>query len=173
MNLASARLVLRPRGRLETLDLAFRYVLRDGGGLGRLALSTLLPAFLITAAARALSDWSWWVIWALALTLGTLGSGVFTVAAGRLLFEREVEAAAILSAYASRLPAYLGALFPSRALIALGTVVVVLGVVAWTRFAYVAEAVLLERVPARRALSRSATLARGADDTLSVLDFCF
>src|SRR4029077_12136090 len=75
-----------------------------------------------------------------------------------------------LAAFAKRLPTYLSAILTARLLILLGSLLVVPGLVAWIRSAYVAEAVLLEQVPARRALSRSAWLSRtGSDDALGTL----
>jgi hypothetical protein len=171
MNLTQARIVLRPRFRLESMDLGFRYVLGEARRpFAVLALVTLVPAFLVTAGLRWRFGWSWWVIWGIALVLGSLVSGVFTVAAGRLLFERTVAPRAILAAFAERLPTYVGALFIARTLTLAGWMVVIPGLFAWIRYAFVAEAVLLERVPSQRALSRSAWLSRsGGDDALGVL----
>jgi hypothetical protein len=154
------------------MDLAFRYVLGADGRItyGWLALATLLPSFGVTAWARFGLGWSWWGVWALALALGTFLSGVFTVAAGRMLFDRAATPRAILGAYAGRLPTYLAAMIASRGLTLLGWFLMVPGLLAWMRFAFVSEAVLLEQVPARRALARSSWLSTvGADDVLGAL----
>lgn len=172
MNLSDARIVVRPRARLESMDLAFRYVLAADSRItyGWLALATLLPAFAATAWARWAMGFTWWGVWALALGLGTFVSGVFTVAAGRMLFDRAATPRAILGAYATRLPTYLAAMVAARVLTLLGFSLVVPGFLAWLRFAFVSEAVLLEQVPARRALTRSSWLSTvGADDILGAL----
>jgi hypothetical protein len=164
MNLAEARIVVRPRGRLESMDLAFRYVLGDARPVfGRLALVTLLPAFGVSLLLRAWLDWSWGWVWLIALTLGSIASGAFTVASGELLFERTVTARKILQLFAARFVPYTTALALSRFLTALGSLLLVPGVVAAIRYSYVAETALLEKVPVRRALSRSTVLSGDAD----------
>jgi hypothetical protein len=171
MNLAEARIVLRPRFRLESIDLGFRYVFGQARRpMAVLALLTLLPAFLVTSSVRWALQWSWWSVWVIALTLGSLASGVFTMAAGRLLFERTVAVRGLLIAFARRLPTYMAALFTARLLTLLGASLVIPGLFAWIRYSYVAEAVLLEQVPVRRALSRSGWLSRsGSDDVLGTI----
>jgi hypothetical protein len=153
---------------LELLDLAFRYVLGDArGSIAVLAAIALSPMLGLAVCARAVWHWSWWQVWVLTFALGAVTSGVFTVASGRLLFERTLDVRRVLRDYAARLPAFVSALVASRALIALGSLIVIPGFLAWMRYAYIAEAVLLEQVPVRRALSRSALLSReGNDDGL-------
>jgi len=161
MNLTDARIVLRQRGRLEIMDLAFRYVLGDARGpLASLALLSILPVFAAIVAARVLFDLPWWLVWALALALGTLVSGIFTVASGNMLFERTLDVRAVLRDYRRRFPHFLIAIVSSRLLVALGSLLVVPGIIAWVRHVHVGEAVLLERVPLRRVFSRSASLSR-------------
>jgi hypothetical protein len=160
MNLADARIVLRPRGRLEIMDLAYRYVFGDARAMAFLALVSILPAFVVTAAARAALRLPWWQVWALALLLGTLVAGMFTVASGNMLFERTLDVRAVLREYGRRFPSFLFAIVSSRLLIALGSLLIAPGVIAWARHTYVAEAVLLERVPFRRAFTRSGSLSR-------------
>ena len=161
MNLADARIVIRPRGRLEIMDLAFRYVLGDARRkFAYLALLSLSPVFAAIVAARVFLDASWWWLWAIALVLGTLVSGVFTVASGNMLFERTLNVREVLREYGRRFPQFLVALIESRVLIALGSLLIVPGLIAWKRHAHLSEAVLLERVPLRRAFARSAVLSR-------------
>jgi hypothetical protein len=161
MNLAAARIVIRPRERLELLDLAFRYLLGASRfDVARLFLIALVPPYALAVLARAVLKWEWWQVWLLAITLGSLACGVFTVASGRLLFERKLSMRDVLRGYFSRLPSLIGALLISRTLIVLGSLVIVPGLLAWSSYSYVAEAVLLEQVPVRRAISRSSSLAR-------------
>src|SRR5690349_18873633 len=110
MNLADARIVLRPRGRLEIMDLAFRYVFGDArGALAVLALVSMLPVFAVTVAVRALYGLPWWQVWALAVLLGTVVSGLFTVASGNMLFERTLHVRSVLRDYGRRFPSFLAA----------------------------------------------------------------
>lgn len=161
MNLAEARIIVRPRFRLELVDLAFRYVFGDAKrALGVLALITLLPAWAVLSATHALFAWPWWAIWTIALVLVIVIQGVFTVAAGRLLFERAVAPQAVLGAWRRRLPAYLAAMTWTRAQILIGSTILLPALVGWERYAFVPEAVLLEEMPARRAIARSIALSR-------------
>jgi hypothetical protein len=143
------------------MDLAFRYVLGDARRpFASLALLSILPGFAAIVAARALLGLAWWQVWALALVLGTLISGLFTVASGAMLFERRLDIRAVLRDYRRRFPHFLIAIVSSRLLVALGSLLVVPGVYAWVGYIHVGEAVLLERVPFRRVFSRSASLSR-------------
>jgi hypothetical protein len=161
MNLAEARIVVRPRMRLELIDLAFRYVLGDAKrSFGMLALLTLLPAWAALSTAHALFKWPWWITWILALALVTVLQGVFTVAAGRLLFERAVAPSSVLGVWRRRLPVFVTAMAWTRLQIAIGSFILVAALVGWERYAFVPEAVLLEEMPVRRALARSVSLSR-------------
>jgi hypothetical protein len=169
MNLAQARIVVRPRFRLESADLAFRFVLGEARAVfGWLAVVTLLPSFALVVAARALLHFPWWAAWALALTLGSAFSGVFTLASSRLLFDASVRPRSVLRAFWSRFGAYVWSMLLSRLVIVLASLFVFTGIIAWTRYAFVPEAVLLEQQPA--ALRRSARISRaGGDATGTIL----
>jgi hypothetical protein len=167
VNLTSARIVLRPRLRLESMDLAFRFVLRDARStFGVLTLSACAPAFVTVMAIRKHFDWGWLPTWMLAVTLGSFVSGVFTVAASLLLFDERVRPERAARAFLSRLGPYFWAMLLSRSLIVISGALVVTGLVAWARSAFVPEAVLLEQQPASRAIARSARLSRSAGDAL-------
>jgi hypothetical protein len=170
VNLASARIVLRPRFRLESVDLAFRFVLGDARRTYvKFSLIVLLPAFAVSAGARWALELSWWSAWALALALGSLSFGVFTVVASRLLFEQAASTRAVLGLYRTRLPSYLAAMGLSRLLIAAAWLLIAPGAIAWARYAYVPEAVLLEHQPARQALGRSIRLSRAGNDAFGTI----
>jgi hypothetical protein len=161
MNLSAARIVVRPRFRLELVDLAFRYVLGDAKrAFGILALVTLLPAFAVVAATHAVFRWPWWIVWIAALVIVAVIQGVFTVAAGKLLFEPTVAPASVLAAWRRRLPSYLAAMAWTRVQIVVGGTIVLPALVGWERYAFVPEAVLLEEMTARRAVMRSVALSR-------------
>jgi hypothetical protein len=145
LNLGEASIVVRRRSLLEVVDLGFRFVSGVNAPLfARLAAATLLPCWVLCALARLLLEWTWPAIWVLALSLGTLAQGVFTIAVGRLMFSESITARAVLKQFLLRLPTYLGALIATRVMIVLGSFVLILGPVAWVSAAFVHEAVLLE-----------------------------
>lgn len=170
MNLADARVVLRPRSLGEILDLAALWCFTADRRLyARLAAAVLLPSLVACMAARWLGEWSWVEVWLLAAGLATLSQGVFTVATSRALFERDVTARAVLGQFARRLPAYLGALVLTRVVLAVGAITVVLLPSAWIRVAMVHEASLLEASPPARATERAWQLARQRGIELALL----
>jgi hypothetical protein len=159
MNLLAARVPLRVRGVPEILDLAFVFWAGNGRILFRLAVWVLVPLLGTSLALRYLLHWDWLYVWMFAVVAGGIAQGVFTAAAGELLFAEKVTARSVLSSFSRRLAPYLGALTLSRA---------VAGLVAGLPFlarllghaAFVREAVLLERASAGQALSRSQSLVR-------------
>ena len=159
MNLSRARVVLRPRSRLECLDLAFRYVGDARGVFGRIFAAVLIPAFAFTAAMRGLLSRPWWEVWLIAVCLGSLFGGAFTVASGKLLFDDAPSVGPLLTSFTQRFGSYFRAWLLSRLLIGLGYLVLIAGPGAWVRWAFVAEAVLLEDASGTRALRRSARIS--------------
>src|SRR5262249_52528267 len=93
MNLLDSRVVLRLRTVPDILDLAFRVLFAGNHRLYlRLAAVTLVPALAACLALRYLADWKWLDVWLFAIGLGSLLQGLFTVAAGQLLFSESVKA---------------------------------------------------------------------------------
>jgi len=175
VNLGEASIVVRRRGLLEVVDLAFRFVAGVAPRLFvRLAAATLLPCWLLCAFARWFLQWSWLSLWLLALALATLMQGVFTIAVGRLMFSEAIGAGAVLRQFLRRLPTYLGALIATRVLIALGSLLLLLAPLAWVSAAFVHEAVLLEGAASwieavRRSTSFSRHHGRSTFELLIVL----
>ena len=145
MNLGEARVAFRPRTVAETFDLALRWVPAVGRSLYlKLGLIVLLPAAVGCWLLRWLGGLDWVEVWAVAIGTGMVLQGFFTIAASRLMFERDVSVRAVASQFRGRLWPYLGALFVSRLLLAVG-VLTVLGIFwLWPRSAFVHEAALLE-----------------------------
>src|SRR5215471_5050577 len=117
VNLSRARIVLRPRSRLECLDLSFRYLSDARGVFGRLSAALLIPAFALTAAMHGLLGRPWWEVWLVAVGLGSLLAGAFTVASGKLLFDQAPSTRSLLSSFAVRFRSYFWAWLVSRFLI--------------------------------------------------------
>lgn len=162
MNLSKASVVLRPRTVSEVMDLACMWVgSRAFGMMLRLSAITLLPVFAVVLACRYALDWEPVALWLLALTLVTPLQGVFTIAAGRMLFAEELTVRDVLRQLGRRLSAYLGALFVSRIYMALLAWTVVGLPVIWLRMMYVHEACLLEMASGVEATKRSTRLVGG------------
>lgn len=161
MNLLQARVVLRPRSASDILDLAAPFCLQGGRYLGVLVAIVLLPLFAASWAARA-AGWTPFAIWLLTFLLGDLFEGIFTAAAGELLFQepRALRARRTLLTFLRRLPAYLVVYVVSRVLVLGSAVTVLLLPGAAARFLFVREAVLLEDAGPRAALARAGRLAQ-------------
>jgi hypothetical protein len=170
MNLADARVVLRPRTLGEILDLAALWCFAADRWLyARLFALVLLPSLLACVAARWLGGWSWVEVWLLAVGLATVSQGVFTVATSRALFQRAVPAGLVLRLFVRRLPAYLGALVVTRLILAASAVTLVLLPSGWIRVAMVHEASLLENGSPITATERAWQLARHRGTELVLL----
>lgn len=174
MNLSDARIALRPRSMAETLDLALRWQVEVGRGLYlRLWCLTMLPAALACYALMALTDMGWVETWLLAVGLASVLQGVFTVAASRLMFEREVSTLSVLGQFGRRFPVYLTALILTRLYMAAAALIVVLLPWAWAHGAFVHEAVLLEGQGSIAAVRRSGSFASGQHGTIIVMLMAF
>ncbi|MCX4243951.1 hypothetical protein [Paraliomyxa miuraensis] len=161
MNLADARVVLRPRTLGEILDLAARWCFNADRVLyARVAAAVLLPSLVLCVVARWAWLWSWTEVWLLAVALCTVAQGAFTVATSRALFEHDVSAWAVLRQWLRRLPSYVGALLVTRSILAIGAVTFVLLPSAWIRVAMVHEASLLEGSSPISATDRAWQMAR-------------
>ncbi len=147
MNLLDAKVELRLRTLPEVLDLAFLFCARHLWLYMRLATWALLPSFLVCVAARWALHLSWVYVWLMALGLGGVAQGAYTLAAGRLLFEDTLKARSLIAPFVQRLPSYLVGLLASRFIIAGGaTVFLLLLPSAAVRVLFIHETVLLEGV---------------------------
>ncbi|MFO7562959.1 MAG: hypothetical protein R6X02_09985 [Enhygromyxa sp.] len=174
MKLDAARVVLRPRSQSELFDLGLRFATAPAARLyAKLGALTLLPAWALCVAAHQLLGWTWEQVWLLAIALATPIQGVFTVAIGRMMFAEEVRLGEVLGQYLRRLPAYLGTLLLSRAMIAITSLAFFLVIPPfwmWGRCAYVHEACLLEQASPVDAITRaSRMIARNLVSTVGLL----
>jgi len=157
VNLRDARIVLRPRGLSDILDLAMRScVTLHRPVFWRLTALTLLPLALALVAVHRLWHVEWEWLWWVALALSAPLSGLFTIAAGQLLFAEEVRIADVFRRWLRRLPALTGMLLLWRVV---AGATMVLYVITLAR-PYLYEAVLLEGAGAGRAWTRAGQLIR-------------
>jgi hypothetical protein len=161
MNLGSVNVVLRPRSARESFDLAFSFLIRIGG-MPYLVLCAmvLLPALALCVGLGLWLDWSEASVWLLGAVLGVWLQGVFTLAAGQLMFAAPLQPRAVLRAFLRRLPAYSLGLVLSRAVVLLLGSTVVLAPWMWSRLLFVPEMLLLEGLSVGAAMQRSSRLGK-------------
>jgi hypothetical protein len=163
VNAGRATIVMRPRSVRESLDLTLPFLIRIGGlRYLRLTALVLSPALALCLLVRAWLTLTWGETWLLALPLGIWLQGIFTLAAGELMFSEKLEAAVLLGRFARRAISYTGAIILTRALAVTLASTLVLGPWIWSRVLYAPEASLLEGAPAGPALARATRLGAGA-----------
>jgi hypothetical protein len=173
VNIGASTVVLRPRTLAEVLDLAFRFSVSVAAGLyARLAAALLLPVYAGCLALHYALGWGWAPVWYLAVVLGSVAQGVFTVAAGRLLFSEELGAWQAIRLFARRLGSYSVMLLLTRSTLTVISLALVLSLdpgqtvgahvpillglaVAWPRIVFTHEASLLEGAGPVEAIRRS------------------
>ena len=163
MNLAHANIAIRQRSVLESVDLSLPFVLRLGKGVYlRLMLATLLPTWLACGILGYALKLHWGWLWLFALTLHSLLQGVFTLAAGQLVFEETVSVRQILKKFLRKLVSYAAGLAYTRTLIALSSLTFLLLLpITWVRLAYAYEVMLLEGASFGSLWSRCSALVKG------------
>ncbi|MEO8185427.1 MAG: hypothetical protein ABI895_42000 [Deltaproteobacteria bacterium] len=172
MNLGNANVVLRPRGTLESLDLTLLFLTRLGGRpYGLLSALVLLPAVGVCLGLQLWFALEWANVWLIALPLGLWLQGVFTLAAGDLMFSDVLEPRSVLRRFRARLAVYSLALLGSRLLMALAAFTLLLWPWAWLRYTFIPEALLLEGLSVPGATGRAARLQVGMP--VERLGLCF
>lgn len=162
MNLAHANIAIRQRSVLESVDLSLPFVLKLGKSVYlRLTLATLLPAWILCGILGYVMELHWGWLWLVALMLHSLLQGVFTLAAGQLVFEEAVSVRQILKKFLRKLPGYAVGLAFTRTLIALTSLTFFLLLpFAWARLAYAYEVMLLEGASLGSLWSRCSALVK-------------
>jgi hypothetical protein len=159
VNWLAARVRLRTRTILEILDLGFVFCAENGKSYVKLALAILLLPFAVCAAARAFGL-HWRSTWVLAIALGKLAEGAFTVAAGQLLFADSVATATVLAAFGRLLVPYIATRIWAFLALAACILIVVPFPSMVSRALFVSEYCLLEAASPNQCLKRGARLMR-------------
>jgi hypothetical protein len=161
MNLLEARVALRPRSMSDLLDLAGPFCISNRRTLLPLALATTAVGSALAAVLRVGLAWSWSAVWAVTAAYLVLSSGVFTLAAGELLFHEpaRVRLRSIGARFLHRFVRYLVARILQWLVLGgcAALLLVPLPVFA-ARLLFVSEAVLLESATPPAALARSSRL---------------
>jgi hypothetical protein len=164
MRLDRAAIVLRPRTIAEVVDLAFRLTFSLALPLyAKLSVLILLPILAGALTLHYVAEWGWAAVWIFTILASILAQGVFTVAAGRLLFSEDLRMREVLGAYFRRLPSYFMALIFSQLLLAAAatfSLLVALPFV-WPSLVFVHEASLLEGAGPVAAMQRASRFVRG------------
>jgi hypothetical protein len=155
VNLLTARVVLRPRSLGDVLDLTIPFCLACKRVIGRLAITALGPALALCLYGRFVAHWSWWVVWPLAVGLGDLLEGLFTVAYGDLLFGTDVRAASVWGRYARRLGGHVFTWLVVRIILVATLLFCPLTPIAAVHLMFVREVGLLEGATVFGSLGRS------------------
>lgn len=171
MQLDRSAIVIRPRSVASLGDLSFRFVLGLTPRL-YLALGALfvIPAALVAGALRYLAAVDWGLVWLWCFAYATVLQGIFTVAAGQLMFRQRASVSGVFRSYLRRFWVHLGVAVITRLLAALAMPFFGLGLLVWSRYCFVHEAALLEGHPTHQATQRAAALVRSrSGETFSLL----
>lgn len=166
MNLGDSAVVLRPRTISEIADLGFRVSSSIAFRLySRLALYTLLPAYILCMALRYWADFSWLQVWLVAALLVPFVEAVYSVAISQLMFSPTLGPRPVFALFRKRF----GALIWSLVVRLVGAIIGVLTIFIMMPFVLIRlllldEACLLEGLSGNRAYERSHRLVenRGA-----------
>jgi len=160
MNLLEARVSLRPRSMSDILDLAAPFCLANRRTLLPLALGTTAVGAGAAALCRVQLGWSWFAVWLLTAGYLLLTMGLFTLAAGELLFRApaQVRPRAIVGRFFRRFFQYLAARLLQWLALGVSTALFVPLPIFAPRLLFVSEAVLLEAGSPISAMGRSTRL---------------
>ena len=161
MNLHRARVVLRPRRLLDSLDLAAPFCVENRRAVGRLLLAPLGAGLLLALGVRVGLGWSWGAVWLPLLTVSIFLQGVYTVMAAELLFRppEDVRLREVLGRFRRRFWAHALTLFGHQVVLVMAFSTVLLFPVIGARLLFVREAVLLEENGLAGSFRRSAAVS--------------
>ena len=160
MNLLEARVTLRPRAMSDVIDLSGPFCIVNRRLMVPLAMLVTAVGGLVSAVFRLKFGWSWPSVWVVVAGYLLLSNGIYTQAAGELLFRRahEIRVRAVLGRFARRFFPYLLARIVHLFVLGLCAAVLVPLPIFASRLFFVSEAVLLESGTVLGSLARSSRL---------------
>jgi hypothetical protein len=160
MNLLEARVALRPRAMSDVIDLAGPFCLANRRLMLPLTLLTTGLGALLAFFLRHTLAWTWTSVWAALAGYLLVANGVFTQAAGELLFRSagDIRVPQVLGRFARRLLPFLVARVIHLIVLGLSAALFVLLPVYGARLFFFGEAVLLESGSPLASLARSSRL---------------
>ena len=172
MSQGNTTIVVRARSTRESLDLAFPFMFQLGGAR-YVALASVVQLLLFVAAMAGFraANLRWPGMWLFALPFAIALQGVFTVAAGELMFAGELRVALVLRKFLGRFLPYAVALIVSRLAMLLTVMVPVVPPFLWSRWLFIPEVVLLEGATVLESMRRASRLAKGSSTAVVELMF--
>jgi hypothetical protein len=160
LNLLESRVALRPRAMSDVLDLAAPFCFANRRLLVPLATLVTAAGCLLAWACRMRLGWDWFSVWLAVAGYHVLTLGLYTQAAGELLFRRadEVRVRQVLGRFARRFFPYLVARIVHWLVLCACTALFVPLPIFASRLFFVTEAVLLESGSPIGSLARSSRL---------------
>jgi len=160
VNLLEARVALRPRPMSDLLDLAAPFCFANRRLILPLAMAVVAVGGLIAWVCRMKLGWDWDAVWLVVAGYDLLTIGLYTQAAGELLFRRaeDVSAGQVLGRFVRRFPAYLVARVVQVFVLLVSAAFLVPLPIFAARLFFVGEAVLLESGSPFGGLARSSRL---------------
>jgi hypothetical protein len=160
VNLLEARVALRPRSMSDVLDLAGPFCMGNRRLMGRLALVHVSVGAGLAAVCRLRLEWAWPSVWLLVAAYLLLTNGIYTLAAGELLFRRpdEIRVWTLLRRFVRRFPSYAVARILHLTGLAICAAIVLPLPVFAARWFFFGEALLLESASPLASLTRSSRL---------------
>jgi hypothetical protein len=160
VNWLASRVTLRIRSLPEVFDLGFVFLGENRKAYTRLALLTLVVPLGATALLQ-FAHVPWWEIWGVAIVLGTLVEGMFTTAAGQLLFSASVPMRRLFGLFARRMISYSAARILAALAMAAGAPFIIPIPPIAARSLFVSECSLLESASPAGCLRRGGQLMAG------------
>jgi hypothetical protein len=160
LNLIESRVALRPRSMSDAIDLAGPFCVANRRLFLPLTAWVSAAGGLLAFVCRVEAKWPWHAVWVVMAGYLLVASGIYTVAAGELLFRepKDVGVSRVFSRFARRLLPFLLARLVQTVVLAFFTMLVVPLPVFAARLLFSSEAVLLESASAFGCLARSSRL---------------
>jgi len=160
VNLLEARVALRPRSMSDVLDLAGPFCVANRRLFGPIAFWVTGFGGLLAWLCRSRAEWSWPLVWLVVGGYLFLANGLYTVAAGELLFRppAELRFARVVGRFLRKLVPYVIARLLQLIVLAFCAILTVPLPILAARLHFTGEAVLLESASPISALSRSGRL---------------